>query len=384
MKRIITMILVTLLLLTVTTSANMPARAEQESQTEETTNLSDMSEAECLAFLENAGVEMPGADNKLMDWGAFAKSVITVVEANPNYRFVFGYTVAQKFADDICNAVRTYYGWSDQIAYQLSRTTYALTDSTVLGEWNNQYKFYNCYGYAIDEYEYVDPGYFSGNDLEDIDSLEPSNLARLVKLDLKSLGWDCVVTSDTIPSSSVFNSSKNVICVRAGGGIYPGTLTTVFDYHFMCYNNGSWYHKPGGTIPLRYNSTPSNDVYWTNECVTEDGPQAGWITYASEIYFITYTGSHSSYHSYSYIGSGKHQKTCGFCDEVVTSSCTSFTYSYCGNGTTTHTHQKKCADCKNVVATESCTFLQNSNKCSSCGYTKFDISINSLDGVAKQ
>ena len=144
MKRIASMILVILVLLTVTTSTKMSVYAEQDSGASQATTLSEMSETECLAFLENAGVEIPGEDNQIMDWGAFAKSVVEEVEANPNYRFVLNYTVAQKFADDIRNVVNSYCEQPDYVAYQLDNTTYTLTDSSAFTEWNDFFLTYNC------------------------------------------------------------------------------------------------------------------------------------------------------------------------------------------------------------------------------------------------
>ena len=63
--------------------------------------LSELSEEECLAFIESMGLEVP---DELLDYsslGAFVKTVITAVESDPNYLFIINYPVTNEFANQI-------------------------------------------------------------------------------------------------------------------------------------------------------------------------------------------------------------------------------------------------------------------------------------------
>lgn len=84
---------------------------------------------------------------------------------------------------------------------------------------------------------------------------------------------------------------QTLICIRKGSS----------DYHFMKYDKLSqaWYHKPGGTAPLKYLHHPE-DIIWVSEyssngvCYNADDQLAmgySLTTYTSEVYYIVY-GEH--------------------------------------------------------------------------------------------
>ena len=78
--------------------------------------LSTMSENECIEFVKKSGIEIP-EDFAQQDWlGEFIKEAICAVENDPNYEFVYSYTVSLDFYNAIKNAVNNYYGINNQSA----------------------------------------------------------------------------------------------------------------------------------------------------------------------------------------------------------------------------------------------------------------------------
>lgn len=79
-------------------------------------------------------------------------------------------------------------------------------------------------------------------------------LATVVKNDLLKRGYTNISLSTTIPD---ITNNQELICIRM----------SKYDYHFMKYDlsTNSWYHKPGSTAVLKYNSTPNNFEKWYGE-----------------------------------------------------------------------------------------------------------------------
>ncbi len=146
------------------------------------------------------------------------------------------------------------------------------------GAWDDRFSGYNCYGYSIDRCEQnlvtgnysskYQIGYFSG--LNYSSNLNVDSTAQIVKSDLESIGFTNVVLS-----SSKFNlsSSEEMICLRKDNNV-------PYDYHFMRYKDGSWYHKPGGSAILKYKYDVSNSVPWTCELSLQNSI----IKYTNTIY----------------------------------------------------------------------------------------------------
>lgn len=128
MKKLVCLILMLVTLCLLVTSASASA--------EENRQLSGLSEQECIAFLESAGVAIPDDGD---DWGGFAKAVIAQVEEDPDHIFVFGYTYYQDFAEAIQTAVNEYYGVNSNVPHIVPRAAYVLQDSTVYGSWKEEY-----------------------------------------------------------------------------------------------------------------------------------------------------------------------------------------------------------------------------------------------------
>lgn len=245
--------------------------------------LSQLSENEIFEFLANNNVSIPKELENTADLGEFIRSTIIAVENNPECEFCYNYYVTLNFVEEIKTAVNNYYG-IDSGYSTYSATTYAssytLQDSIL---WSNtNVGYYNCYAYAIGRNEnppqystskQYQPGDFSKQSF----ILNPEYIANVVKADLKVLGFCDIVISKTPPTVS---AGMRLICVRTGRG----------DYHFMKYDGGSWYHKPGFTAILRYNYSTASFKVWENEYVDAQGvAHSGSYTYDSDVYYISYT-----------------------------------------------------------------------------------------------
>ena len=103
------------------------------------------------------------------------------------------------------------------------------------------------------------------------------SLAEIVKSDLEEMGYSNVMLSPTLPT---IDSSQELICVRM----------SYADYHFMRYDieTNAWYHKPGITAILKYNTVPSEDNIWYREYSFYGSESPDAPPYDSEIVFITY------------------------------------------------------------------------------------------------
>jgi hypothetical protein len=262
--------------------------------------LSEMSEEECVEFIIENGIEIPGFFINYPELGAFVKKIIQAAESNPNVPMAYSYDVTYYFAESIRAFVNEYYGTGTaQRNSAATRSAYSLVDSWVFtnsgdwgdsdGYWDEAWRSYNCYAYSIDKTrqpsEYwpgfrYQPGDFAhtGN-FDDVISIY--DLALVVKDDLEFLGYGDVYVIDAAPPPGVLEQDQKLICIRRGD----------VDYHFMKYNkeDGYWYHKPSRTAPLRYKYQPSEYYVWTNELSYEGSERQPDITYDSDIYYIVYS-----------------------------------------------------------------------------------------------
>lgn len=259
--------------------------------------LSQMTEEESIAFVEDRNIEIPKLFQKTSQLGEFIKSIIQKIETNPNYHFTCDYVKMYRFVKAIKNAVNEYYG-IDWTTYtnQSRAAQYVLRDSLVQNEdgnwvstggaWDPRWAFYNCYAYAIDRFEtkafeksdnFHYPGKFIGiTEYLEIPNVE--TLSNYVKMDLEATGYINVEIHNIMPTISL---NQNLICIRSGQG----------DFHLMKYDmeTDAWYHKPGDSAILKYRYILDNYVPWTNEASLSDGTcSEGWIGYGSDIKYITY------------------------------------------------------------------------------------------------
>lgn len=303
------------------------------------TILSELPEVECVAFLKSAGVEMPDDYEDELIWGPFAKRIIKQVEENPDCRFSYNYDVTQSFAEAIKKAVNEYYGVNEtqtreaRSQFGARATTAVLRDSTVIGMWSELCLGYNCYGYAIDVFGKINPG-FTQSDVQFAIGSTIGRMADWVVADLVELGHINVESSTTMPDVNNLCTNERVICIRKG----------TEDFHFMRLDSSEWRHKPGNTQLLRYNYIPSYVRVWTNECVFQDVVYSASTTYDSLIYYISFDAAHTYGYRNSYSSS-------------------------LGN-----THTRYCTTCGDEFGVAmKCTYEPGSNVCRICGYPKTTI-----------
>lgn len=277
----------------------------------EVVRLSEMSDEECLLFVEECGVELPSWFESDMDWIPFIRKVISMVEEDPNVVFGFGHTDLLNLAEDIKTAVRSYYGYHAVALLADESSTNILVDNIVYGTWSSTYSNYNCYAYAIGRTTMLDPGDLSGNTYTQIPST--STLAQYAKEDLEELGYTGVYVSSNMHTTS---HHTRVICIRKGTFYDEDNLCMVTDYHVMkCESNGLWYHKPGHTNPLQYKYAPNRE-YWYYESF--DGTtyrRDESIRYSGEIWYVVYTTPHT--YQYIYRTGDTHIRTCTICGETT-------------------------------------------------------------------
>ena len=183
-----------------------------------------------------------------------------------------------------------------------------LLGSTIYGDWDPQYYNFNCYAFAINDYsQSYDIGYFSEQVWVDSEGhiLPIIQLADMVYDDLRALGYDCIKIDSnefTLPQNG-----QHLICVRASDDTFD-------DFHFMKYDNGAWYHKPGNTWVLKYNGTPSASIPWYVEGVTPEGEilRNENSYYDGNIYFLSYKAEHDEF-VYSYYNESSHFVLCEDC-----------------------------------------------------------------------
>ena len=327
--------------------------------------LSLMSEEECVAFVKENGISLPAIYENEAEWGPFVKQVIIMAEKDTNVALPISYAVKIEVAEEICALVNAYYGITPERALMTSTSgTYTvnpLTDSEVYSVWSDGFEYYNCYGFAIETYEKIDPGHYEYNnnppeDMEryvlDLASSSIEDIRDKTIADLETEGKERVFYQTNAMDTSNLCINETIICVRRGPD----------DYHFMRYTSDGWLHKPGTTQILRYLGTPTYGELWTNEHVAYDienyffryYPESYTETvYNSTIYFISYNG-----HSWSYTSNqnGTHTKTCSICDDAFQYSC-NLTYSYIGDSM----HSAVCTDCGYGLNGLYCSYEYQSN-----------------------
>lgn len=235
--------------------------------------------SESLADLEALGLVLPEVyqeDRHLAEESL--RGILLDISNGMTDVYPYGYTELVKYAKRVQGVLaRT----DPQISAHVARA-YSLVDSTVLGGWSSNYNSQNCYGYALRRQVKVNPGHYSGGDYSIY--LDISVLADLVVADLESLGYVAYKTS-TKPTSIAYYEEP-VMCIRKGPS----------DYHFMRMASTSstsiWNHKPGESIPLRWNYSSPEYKTWTSEFVDSEGiAHPGNYLYNSEIYYIHYWSS---------------------------------------------------------------------------------------------
>ena len=310
MKRKITALLVMICMIV----TMIPTAAAEETKP----ILSEMSDADLLAFLDENGVELPqrlySDPAKVLQ---YARETIAEIEENPVIRYNFGNSELQRFSTEAQTAVNTYYGVdSIQIPAIIAATAQSLLYST----FRNMVDF-NCYSYATDNCAiWKDPGSYCNSNLC-IGDLSVAQLANLIVKDMKSspngTTHPCVYRTASRPSS------VNAIAVRKNAD-------NPTDYHVMRLfsSSNTWRHKPGTTAILTLDGLPNNTT-WTNEGVDHTGSVVGGDEiYSGTIYYIVfksthntgtkvYTGDHyhsGSYHYYEYT------QTCPSCGVMYVTS----------------------------------------------------------------
>ncbi len=276
-------------LIAVMSTANVPQAEAQAYQAPSRNELSRMSEEECVAFVVESGIQIPEGFIDNPEFGGFTKSLIQTVEADPDYRFFFNYNKTLDFAESVKSLVNDYYGGIPQAAFASTFAAYTLQYNQLAGPWENDFPYYNCYAYAIEQtelppyrppYHYQhQPGDFAGTG-SFYSTTTIAALAEVVKDDLEYLEYGNVRVEPNEPVNLAYN--ERLICIRRAS----------WDYHFMQYNpeDGYWYHKPGPTAILKYLHHPE-DMYWLHEGF--DGYEF-WTTgnvYNSDVYYIIFTPS---------------------------------------------------------------------------------------------
>lgn len=185
-----------------------------------------------------------------------------------------------------------------------SRSNGTLLYSTPVGAWNDQYKEYNCYAYALGiTSSFAHPGDFSNKSLPE--SAKSKETAEFVVDDLVALEYNCIKNYEDVAPESVY-FYQTLICVRKDA--YD-------DFHFMKLVGAEWRHKPGESQILKYNYIPSNDRDWTNEGLIEGEVVGGFGTYTDTIYYIAYAQNHQL--SVSSASVYKHFWICDGCEVTV-------------------------------------------------------------------
>lgn len=233
-----------------------------------------------MEFLTLYGIEIPGGTDNYGYWENFIRSTIETVLDNPDHIFVYNWTVSADFAEAIKEAVIQHFDLTSRYIVR-STTSYTLQDSTKYGDWDDTYKLYNCYAFAIDRTYKLNPGELANHIFTYID-LEL--LSNNVILDLNESNYSCVNKTTARPVSSSLPSGAKAICLRVCD----------YDYHFMKLSAGNWLHKPGKYQVLQWNHYSPGYKTWTNEFIDEYGDHyEGNTEYTGTIYYFIYKTSHS-------------------------------------------------------------------------------------------
>lgn len=251
--------------------------------------LSSLDNEQCKNFLASQGITIPEALGDID-----LPKIFALIEEHPKAESGISWTVASDFIKEVRLAADSYYGISS--APSARALAYTLQYSTVYSWDPATMPRYNCYAYAIGRTSACEPGDFSDQTYNSAAGID--DLAAVVKADLKGdLGYSCVKIQSNRPSST--SGWSNVIAARKDTTYDSGRLN---DYHFAKLTSSGWYHKPGDTAILKFNSAPSNSVDWTNE--RYDGSyHAPFVTYDSDIRYLLYRPNHGST---TYTWTGEH------------------------------------------------------------------------------
>lgn len=192
-------------------------------------------------------------------------------------------------------------------------SSYQLQYNTWDGVWDDNYLNYNCYSYALGKTDMArNPGNLTEQDCVDSSGrLKSINLIQqLVYDDLVHEGNNCIRSSKNSFSSP--GAGVNLICVRNGHYIGSSVET---DYHFMKYDNGNWYHKPGGTAILKYKYSPNYQVPWHQEYVLFGVSNHADFVYEGDIYFFYFQENHTNI-TYTFVNKGTHKACCRDCNHI--------------------------------------------------------------------
>ena len=254
--------------------------------------LSELSDQQLLEFLAAYEIEIPDEIESVENYIDGIRIWIVRTEENPAVRFQYGSCVLNDLSNEIKDAVNDYYGVSPQIS-PYSTSGYKLQDSTLYSWDPKTMKSYSCYGYAIGRNELLDPGIICGM-YKPIGECTIYELAQFTKFDLESMGYACVSTPSTRPTSQSLRSGQTAICIRYG---YDGDFW--HDYHFMRLFGNVWRHKIGRTAVLTYTYLPSDSRIWLGEGVDDEGTFPGNYSYYGPIYYIVFGNTHAYSERYS-------------------------------------------------------------------------------------
>ncbi len=249
---------------------------------EENKKLSEMTEEECIDFLELQGTEIPKEYIDYTELGSTVKKMIIYIEEHPEAEHIYNYTAKDELFTNVRETVLKYYDIKIEndsfIATYSATAVAALQYSKALGIWNKNCETRNCYGYAINETGKLNPGYMVGAsyDANSISTISIERFANLAASDLMRLGYTNVTYVSTRPQ---FQSGYKIIAVRKCSD----------DFHFMAETSSNiWRHKPGDSVELQYNYSSPASGKWTNEGIGRYGLQGGNVEYNSNIMYIKY------------------------------------------------------------------------------------------------
>ncbi|AIQ45051.1 hypothetical protein R70723_03375 [Paenibacillus sp. FSL R7-0273] len=236
--------------------------------------LAQLSGDDVLDTLLDNGLRLPEGLEADEFTRSAAKEIVTGIESGAITadRIPYSYTKMVELTQNILEII----GAPGASARGISALAgYTLQDSSLIGSWSNDYRYYNCYGYAIGQQVFKDPGYHSGQSFSV--SMGIAEIADLAVSDLNALGYWGYKTT-TKPSSLAYY--ERVVAVRKGSN----------DYHFMKGDTSAsdWTHKPAGNQPMRWNYASPGYKIWTNEYSFQNVNYAATVNYNSTIYYIIY------------------------------------------------------------------------------------------------
>lgn len=269
MKRIVALIFLTIYVLLFT----VPVQASDAHHALTLDYLNSMSREEALIVLQESGLVLPQVYQE--DHSLALRSInriLTSLSDNPSSLQGINYTQLRLLATEVSNLL----GYD----IDLITTRYSATgDSSPLGSWSESYRNYNCYSYALGiTGNPHDPGDWGGF------TFNPSSVVWIkngIISDLQYMGYS-TTASTTKPSS--LNSGEKIICARIS--------TDGTDYHVMrsVSSVNLWYHKPGISVPLKWNHTSPGYTTWSAEFYGNGNNwYDGGVSYSGTIWYIKYS-----------------------------------------------------------------------------------------------